>query len=33
VCDRYVGQEVGTIQLKGKETATRVYSIVGKKEK
>ncbi|MBE9127894.1 MULTISPECIES: CHASE2 domain-containing protein [unclassified Coleofasciculus] len=29
VSDNYLGQEVGTIQLKGKETTTRVYSIVG----
>ncbi len=32
LCDRYVGQEVGTIQLRGKRTATRVYTILGEKE-
>lgn len=32
VRDRYVGQDVGTIQLRGKKTATRVYSIAGEKE-
>ena len=31
VCDRYEGQKVGSIQLRGKKEETVVYAILGEK--